>query len=186
MRGSLWICAPMSVGLKNILTESADHCRRIAIDQPVLTHANFAKLAQLNEAGFVAKTIDTVFEASGEDGALVRALSVSTEVEAAIDAGASVLILSDRNTDRTHVPIPSLLAASAVHHHLIRVGKRGHADVIVEAGDVREVHHFATVLGYGASAVYPYVALDTLAQMEQDNLLEVLLQVSPRTSTSRR
>ena len=97
-----------------------------------------------------------------------------TEVEAAIDAGASVLILSDRKTDRMHVPIPSLLAASAVHHHLIRVGKRGHADVIVEAGDVREVHHFATVLGYGASAVYPYVALDTLAQMEQNNLLEGL------------
>lgn len=162
-------------GFKNILTESADHCRRIAIDQPVLTHANFAKLAQLNEAGFVAKIIDTVFEANDEAGALERALErVFTEVETAIDAGTSVLILSDRKTDRTHVPIPSLLAASAVHHHLIRVGKRGHADVIVEAGDVREVHHFATVLGYGASAVYPYVALDTLAQMEQDNLLDGL------------
>ena len=162
-------------GFKNILTESSEHCRRIAIQQPVLTHASYAKLAALDEAGFRSQKIDTVFDVRGAAGALENALErVFSEAEAAIDAGCSVLILSDRAADRSHAPIPSLLAASAVHHYLIRAGKRGHADVIVEAGDVREVHHFATVLGYGASAVYPYVALDTIQQMEEDALLDGL------------
>ena len=162
-------------GFKNILTESAEHCRRIAIQQPVLTHEAFAKLAALDVAGFRSQKIDIVFEVTGEAGALERALErVFVDAEAAIDAGCSVLILSDRATDREHAAIPSLLAASAVHHYLIRAGKRGRADVIVEAGDVREVHHFATVLGYGASAVYPYLALHTIEQMEPDELLEGL------------
>ncbi len=162
-------------GFKNILTESAEHCRRIAVKQPVLTHEAFAKLETLDVAGFRSQKIDIVFEATGEAGALERALDrVFSEAEAAIDAGCSVLILSDRTTNREHAAIPSLLAASAVHHHLIRAGKRGHADVVLEAGDVREVHHFATVLGYGASAVYPYLALHTIEQMEQDELLEGL------------
>ena len=162
-------------GFKNILTESPEHCRRIAIQQPVLNHTSFSKLALINKDGFKAKKIDILFEVGGKSGALEEGLEkLFKQADAAIDEGCSILILTDRKVNKGYSAIPSLLAVSAVHHYLIRNGKRGHADVIVEAGDVREVHHFATVLGYGASAVYPYLALDTIKQMEEDNLLDGL------------
>ena len=92
----------------------------------------------------------------------------------AINDDCSIVILSDRKADINNVPIPSLLATSAVHHHLIRKGIRGSIDIVVESGDVKEVHHFATVLGYGASAICPYLTLDTIRQMEKDDLLNGL------------
>ena len=92
----------------------------------------------------------------------------------AINDDCSIVILSDRKADINNVPIPSLLATSAVHHHLIRKGIRGSVDIVIESGDVKEVHHFATVLGYGASAICPYLTLDTIRQMEKDDLLNGL------------
>ncbi|MDH3345848.1 MAG: hypothetical protein OEL75_01545, partial [Kiritimatiellaceae bacterium] len=162
-------------GFTNILTESPEHCRRIAIDQPVLTNEDLSKLIGLSHCHFQAKRLEIVFPATGEPGVLQRTLDrVCRYAEDAIDEGYSIIILSDQNINPGHAPIPSVLAVAAVHHYLIRIGKRGKADIVLEVGDVREVHHFATVLGYGASAVNPYMALDTICQMETDDLLEGL------------
>ena len=160
-------------GFKNILTESPEHCRRIAIKQPVLTNEQLVKLNYVDHAHFQTKKISIVFHANGKAGTLAKKLDrLCTYVEDAIDEGYSIILLSDFAISTDHAPIPSLLAASAVHHHLIRTGKRGMADIIVEAGDVREVHHFATLLGYGVSAVNPYMALDTIKRMAVDGVLE--------------
>jgi glutamate synthase (NADPH/NADH) large chain len=162
-------------GFKNILTESPEHCRRIAIDQPVLTNEDLSRLLFLDHNHFQAKRLEIVYPANGEPGVLERTLDrVCRYAEDAIDEGHSIIILSDFHTNSDHAPIPSLLAAAAVHHYLIRAGKRGKADIVMEVGDVREVHHFATILGFGASAVNPYMALDSIRQMEKDDLLNGL------------
>ncbi len=162
-------------GFTNILNESPEHCRRIAIPQPVLTSEDLSKLVGLSHRKFQAKRLEIVFPATGESGVLEKTLErICRYTEDAIDEGYSIIILSDLNTNPGHAPIPSVLATAAVHHYLIRAGKRGKADIVLEVGDVREVHHFATVLGYGASAVNPYMALDTIHQMEQDDLLNGL------------
>jgi glutamate synthase (NADPH/NADH) large chain len=159
-------------GFTNILTESPEHCRRIAIDQPVLTNEDMSKLVGLSHRRFQAKRLEILFPATGKPGVLRKTLDrICRYAEDAIDEGYSIIILSDLNANPGHAPIPSVLAAGAVHHHLIRVGKRGKADLVMEVGDVREVHHFATVLGFGASAINPYMALDTICQMETDDLL---------------
>jgi len=162
-------------GFKNILTESPEQCRRIAIDQPVLTNEDLTRLLFLDHNHFQAKRLEIVFPANGEPGVLERTLDrVCRYAEDAIDEGHSIIILSDFHCNSDHAPIPSVLAAAAVHHYLIRAGKRGKADIVMEVGDVREVHHFATILGFGASAVNPYMALDTICQMGQDELLSGL------------
>ena len=162
-------------GFKNILTESPEHCRRIAINQPVLTNEDLSKLIYLDHSHFQTKRLEIVFPANGKPGTLERTIDrVCRYTEDAIDEGYSIILLSDFTTNSDHAPIPSVLAAAAVHHFLIRAGKRGKADIILEVGDVREVHHFATLLGYGASAVNPYMALDTIRQMEKDDMLNGL------------
>ncbi len=162
-------------GFKNVLTESPEHCRRVAIDQPVLTNEDLSRLLFLDQKHFQAKRLEIVYPTTGEPGVLEKTLDrVCRYAEDAIDEGYSIIILSDFHTNSDHAPIPSVLAAAAVHHFLIRAGKRGKADIVMEVGDVREVHHFATILGYGASAVNPYVALDTIRQMEKDDLLNGL------------
>ncbi len=162
-------------GFKNILTESPEHCRRIAIDQPVLTNEDLSRLLFLDQSHFQAKRLEIVYPVNGGPGTLEKTLDrVCRYAEDAIDEGHSIIILSDFHTNSDHAPIPSVLAAAAVHHYLIRAGKRGKADIVMEVGDVREVHHFATVLGFGASAINPYVALDTIRQMEKDDLLNGL------------
>jgi len=159
-------------GFKNILTESPEHCRRIAIDQPVLTNEDLSRLLFLDHNHFQAKRLEIVFPATGEPGVLERTLDrICRYAEDAIDEGHSIIILSDFHCNSDHAPIPSVLAAAAVHHYLIRAGKRGKADLVMEVGDVREVHHFATILGFGASAINPYMALDSIRQMEKDDLL---------------
>ncbi len=162
-------------GFKNILTESPEHCRRIAIDQPVLTNEDLSRLLFLDQSHFQAKRLEIVYPVNGGPGTLEKTLDrVCRYAEDAIDEGHSIIILSDFHMNSDHAPIPSVLAAAAVHHYLIRAGKRGKADIVMEVGDVREVHHFATVLGFGASAINPYVALDTIRQMEKDDLLNGL------------
>ncbi|MFV0553521.1 MAG: glutamate synthase large subunit [Mangrovibacterium sp.] len=161
-------------GFKNILTESAEHCRRIAIDQPVLTNEQLVKLSYVDHKHFQTKKINIVFHATGEDGKLEKKLErLCTYVEDAIDEGYSIIQLTDFAISTDHAPIPSVLAASAVHHHLIRIGKRGKADIIMEVGDVREVHHFAVLLGYGVSAINPYMAIDSVKRMAADGVINV-------------
>lgn len=160
-------------GFKNILNESPEHCRRIAIKQPCLTNEEMEKIRYVDQFHFQTKTIDIIFKATGEAGELESALDrICRYADDAIRDGFSILNLSDRGLDSDHAPIPSLLATAAVHHYLIREGKRGKVDIIVETGDVREVHHFATILGFGASAVNPYLAIESVVELHQKNLLD--------------
>ena len=154
----------------NVLDPTPASCRRIVLPHPVISNADLAKLLYINEdgdqPGFRPFAIDGLFRvADGGDG-LRRALDdVRAKVSEAIADGAKVIILSDRHSNEELAPIPSLLLVSAVHHHLIREKTRTRVGLVVECGDAREVHHMALLLGYGASAVNPYLAFETLEDL---------------------
>ncbi|KAA9346340.1 glutamate synthase large subunit [Larkinella humicola] len=157
----------------NLLSEAPEHCRLIELTQPVLTIEEFDKLRFVDKNHFQAKTINTYFRADDSTG-LERALErICRYAEDAIEDGFEIIILSDRAIDSDHAPIPSLLATSAIHHHLIRRGLRGQVGILVEAGDVWETHHFATLIGYGASGINPYMAFETITDMKERGLIQV-------------
>ncbi|WP_075187784.1 glutamate synthase large subunit [Teredinibacter haidensis] len=161
---------------RNLLSETPEHCRKVEIDQPVLSNDQLLKLKHIDQEHLQAKTLDTLFHASGAAGEMEKALDqLCRYAKDAVNDGYSLLILSDRNVDTDHAAIPSLLATAAVHHSLIREGLRAKAEIIVESGDVRETHHFATLIGYGAAAVNPYVAIETLNEMRNEGSLDELL-----------
>ncbi|GAB3920090.1 glutamate synthase large subunit [Larkinella terrae] len=156
----------------NLLEEKPDHCRQIELTQPVLTIEEFDKLRFVDKNHFQAKTINTYFRADNGTS-LERALErICRYAEDAIEDGFEIIILSDRAIDSDHAPIPSLLATSAIHHHLIRQGLRGKVGILVEAGDVWETHHFATLIGYGASGINPYMAFETITDMKEHGLIQ--------------
>ena len=158
----------------NLLTETPEHCKQVELDQPVLTTQEFDKLRFMDRHHFQAKTVNTYFRADGNGKSLERGLErICRYAEDAIEDGFEIIILSDRAIDSDHAPIPSLLATAAVHHHLIRRGLRGKVGILVEAGDVWETHHVATLIGYGASGVNPYMAFETIAHMKEKSLLGV-------------
>ena len=157
---------------ENILTESPKHCRQIELDQPVLTIEEFDKLRWVDKEHFQAKTINTYFRADQKGDGLKRALErICRYAEDAIEDGFEIIILSDRAIDTDHAPIPSLLATSTIHHHLIRKGLRGKVGILVEAGDVFETHHLATLIGYGAAGVCPYMAFETIDYMSRKGMI---------------
>jgi len=152
----------------NILDEDKMHCHCVALRQPILSNHELEKLRSIDTGLFNAKTLLTYFKADGRPGALRDGLErLCRYAEDAVHDGFEVIILSDRSLDSKHAPIPSLLAVSAVHHHLIRLGYRGSVGLVVEAGDVWEVHHFACLLAFGATAINPYLALSTLRTMQE-------------------
>ncbi|MCI4667033.1 MAG: glutamate synthase large subunit [Bacteroidia bacterium] len=149
---------------KNFLTESKEHCYHIALDSPVLREEEIQKIREIANPKFHPHTISICFEGSVSlEDAVNR---ICDEAMEALSMGKNILILSDKGIAESEMPIPALLATSAVHHHLIRNKKRHLAALIVETGDAREVHHFATLIGYGAAAVMPYLAFETLHQHE--------------------
>ena len=159
-------------GTKNILDATPEHCHQITLKQPMLRNEQLKKLKHISLLGFQSRTLDCVFPTTAETGALEQAIDIlCDQAEQAVRDGANILILSDRAFDRQHAPIPSLLATGAVHHHLIRCGLRTQTSLVVEAGDVRETHHVATLIGYGAHAVNPYLALASIADIRQRGLL---------------
>ena len=156
----------------NLLEESPLHCRMVELDQPLLTNKELEKIRFLDQSYFQTKTIYTYFRADGQPGSLERALKRIGQYAAdAVEDGFSIILLSDRSLDSSHAPIPSLLATAAVHHHLMRKGLRGKVGIVVECGDVWEVHHFATLISYGASAVNPYLAFDTIQDLKNKGQL---------------
>ncbi|RAK69514.1 glutamate synthase large subunit [Hymenobacter edaphi] len=160
----------------NILDEDKMHCHCVALRQPVLTNHELEKLRSIDTGLFNAKTLQTYFKADGQPGALADGLArLCRYAEDAVRDGFEVLILSDRAVDSKHAPIPSLLAVSAVHHHLIRLGNRASVGLVVEAGDVWEVHHFACLLAFGATAINPYLALSTVQTMHAGGQLRTSL-----------
>jgi glutamate synthase (NADPH/NADH) large chain len=160
-------------GLSNLLEEGPNHCKQIEIQQPVLRNKEVEKIRWIDHENFQTKSIHMTFRASGEPGKLEKALErICQYAEDAVDDGYSIILLTDRGIDSSHAPIPSLLALGAVHNHLIRTKKRAKVGIIVEAGDVWETHHFATLIGYGASAVNPYMAFETIRAMKETNLVD--------------
>ncbi|MCC5937536.1 MAG: glutamate synthase large subunit [Lunatimonas sp.] len=156
----------------NILDESPKHTKQIHISQPVLLNEDLEKLRNLEEKGYHAHTLQAHFVADGKPGRLLEALDkICNEAEEAIKNGKNILIISDRECCTDTAPIPSLLAVGAVHHHLVNQKIRTKAGIVAEAGDIRETHHFATVIGYGASAINPYLALESLVAMNEEELL---------------
>ena len=148
----------------NLLEPSAESCHQLALPRPVLTNAELAAITRVGAAvpGWSTRVLPTLYPvAEGGDG-LRRALDeLCQQASAAVADGVTFLVLSDRNSDATSAPIPSLLATAAVHHHLIAEKSRTRVGLVVEAGDAREVHHLCLLLGYGAGAVNPYLALAT-------------------------
>jgi glutamate synthase (NADPH) large chain len=151
----------------NLLAEDPLACHTVALQQPVLSNHELEKIRSIDTGIFQAKTLQTYFRASGKPGALKAGLDrLCRYAVDAVDDGFKVLVLTDRAIDSEHASIPSLLAVSAVHHHLSRKGLRGKVGIVVEAGDVWEVHHFACLIGFGATAVNPYLALSTIRDMK--------------------
>lgn len=160
----------------NILEETPEHCRKLEVEQPVLTSEELRKLQYIDNPHLKSETIEITFSATGESGALKTALDrVCQAAKEAVNAGCALLILSDRAVDTEKAAIPSVLATAAVHHYLTREGLRAQADLILEVGDVRETHHFTTVLGYGASAVNPYLALESLYKLRDEGVVDANL-----------
>ena len=156
---------------KNILDESPEHCRQIYLKQPILKNSQLVKIIGLDSPFFKSKVIDCTFDAHGGRGALEDAIDyICYKAENAVRYGINVLVLSDRKMSADRAPIPSLLAVGAVHHHLIRTKLRAKTGIVVEAGDVRETHHYATLIGYGATAVNPYLTFETLVSLKKRNV----------------
>jgi glutamate synthase (NADPH/NADH) large chain len=157
-------------GEQNLLSDSAQHCHQIVLASPVLSNEELAKIRYVEEEetvdGFHAVVVDALFEVEGEADPgqrLARALgALCDEVAGLVRAGANIVILTDRNTSPERAAIPSLLVTSAVHHRLVDEHLRTNAALVLEAGDVREVHHVAALLGFGASAVCPYLAYESI------------------------
>jgi len=156
----------------SLLEETPEHCRQLRIETPILTNVELEKLRHIEVNNFRARTLSMLFDpdtgAAGMEVALTR---LCKEASRAVAEGVSIIILSDRGVDRNHAPIPALLATSAVHHHLIREGTRTAVGLVVESGEPREVHHFALLIGYGASAVNPYLVFETLADTKREGML---------------
>ena len=147
----------------NILTPDASNCKMVRLPQPVLTNTQLDILCNIRYKGFNTKKLPILFEmAKGEEGLRQALDDLCHQAEASVDEGVNYIILSDRDIDETHAAIPSLLAVSAVHHYLISVGKRVQTALIVESGEIREVMHAALLLGYGASALCPYMTFAVL------------------------
>jgi glutamate synthase (NADPH) large chain len=154
----------------NLLEPTPASCRQVTLPFPVIDNDELAKIIHINDdgdlPGFAAKVVKGLYPISGGGSALREAIEqIRAEVSAAIASGTRLIVLSDRDSDAELAPIPSLLLTAAVHHHLIREKSRTTVGLIVESGDVREVHHVALLIGYGAAAVNPYLAMETVEDL---------------------
>ena len=157
----------------NILTPDASNCKMVRLPQPVLTNTQLDILCNIRYKGFNTKKLPILFEiAKGEEGLRKALDDLCHQAEASVDEGVNYIILSDRDLDEKHAAIPSLLAVSAVHHYLISVGKRVQTALIVESGEIREVMHAALLLGYGASALCPYMTFAVLDDLVKHHKIQ--------------
>ena len=158
----------------NILKPSPELCKVVKLSSPILTNTEMETLRNLRYKGFKTITLPMLFEVSGGSQAMEYAIaSLCRDAARAVDAGYNYLIISDKSVDKDHAPIPSLLALSAVHHHLIHSRKRSQTAIIVESGEVCEVMHVALLVGYGASGVNPYMSFAILDKLVKDNELQL-------------
>ncbi|HUU91584.1 MAG TPA: glutamate synthase large subunit, partial [Phycisphaerae bacterium] len=161
---------------RNLLDETPQHCRQLKLHHPILTPEDMARLRGARHGDVVTRDIDMLFPADSGGRALEEALDeVFHQAEVAIADGATILVLTDRHLDADRAAIPALLATAGLHHHLTRAGLRTRAGILVETGEAREVMHVALLIGYGASAVCPHVALSTAIWMAEANRLDAPL-----------
>lgn len=159
---------------ENLLSAGPEHARQVVLDFPVIDNDQLAKIQHIEQRPGIdaAETLRGCYRVDdGVEGLRKRLAELCEEADRAIDAGAGFIVLSDRDSNRDYAPIPSLLMTSAVHHHLIRTERRMRVGLVIEAGDVREVHHVAVLLGYGASAVNPYLAMESCEDMVRQGKL---------------
>ena len=156
----------------NLLGEGPEHAHQLAMDQPILRNHELEKLRQVDHAVFKAHTIDITWPLAEGVAGMARAVGrICDEAHDCIAEGVNIIILSDRNLGAERAPVPSLLAVAAVHHHLVREGTRLRAGLVLESGEPREVHHFATLIGYGASAINPYLMCESINELAEREML---------------
>ena len=154
----------------NVLEEKAENCKQLKINDPILTNTDLLKIKNMKVDGFKVETIPIIYY---KNTSLEKAIDhLFVEVDRAHREGANIIILSDRGVDENHVAIPSLLAVSALQQYLVQTKKRTAMAVILESGEPRDVHHFATLLGYGASAINPYLAQESIQELIELNMLD--------------
>ncbi len=157
---------------RNILAETPEHCQTLKLPHPILRNRDLEKLRRVSQGDFLATTLTAIFPVADGEKGLERALDgVCRRASLAIRNGYTILIISDRGVDQDYAPIPTLLSLTAVHNHLVREGSRTQVALIVESGEPREVMHYALLIGYGASAINPYLALESLEDLSIRGLL---------------
>ena len=162
----------------NLLAETPEHAHQLVMDQPILRNRELEKLRQVSHEIFHAATIDITWPIEqGPDGMEARLQAVCDEADNYVEHGANILILSDRNLGPERVAIPSLLAVAATHHHLVRHGTRLRTGLVLESGEPRDIHHMATLIGYGAAAINPYLMFESLDELAERSLLPVDLDI---------
>ncbi|MEP6480012.1 MAG: glutamate synthase large subunit, partial [Rhodoglobus sp.] len=171
------VVTSMKLGLgpeRNLLTASAEHAKQVTLDFPVIDNDELAKIQHIDPrpGSTLTTTIKGLYRVDkGEKAMEKRLAKMCAEVDEAIANGAQFIVLSDRDSNKDYAPIPSLLMLATVHHHLIREENRMKVGIIVEAGDVREVHHVALLVGYGASAINPYLAMETAEELVRSGMI---------------
>lgn len=160
---------------RNVLDESAEQSQQLRLYHPVITNGELERIRHIDHSNIHATTVPALFNVTGEPGSMNDALHrICVAAAEAVQTGYSIIILSDRGANDELAPIPSLLATSAVHHHLIRQGLRTRCGLVIETGDARDVMHFALLIGYGAGAVNPYLAYETIDHITQQGLIQAV------------
>jgi glutamate synthase (NADPH/NADH) large chain/glutamate synthase (ferredoxin) len=165
---------------RNLFEETPQHAFQLAMEQPILRNSELEKLRQIESEKFSAHTIDITWPvADGAQGMAAAVARIAAEAhDAVVERGVNILILSDREVGADRVAIPSLLAVASVHHHLVREGTRLQTGLVLESGEPREVHHFATLIGYGVSAINPYLMFESLDELVEKGILPEELSVA--------
>jgi len=165
----------------NILNPQPDSCQQIKLNTPILKNDELARLKNINLSGFKSKTLPILFNVNKGGKGLEQALdNLFAAADKAIEKGANILILSDRDFNEKKAPIPALLACAGLHHHLIREGKRTEVGLVLESGEPRETHHFCTLLGYGVEAINPYMAYESLYDLIEQGHLDLSFERAQR------
>ncbi len=167
----------------NLLDPEPENCHLVSLETPILSNADLARIKSLHDHALQATVLPMLFPAKAGPAGLEPALQeIFRHADEAIARGAKILILSDRGVDQDHAPIPSLLAVAGLHNHLVRERKRTQVGLIVETGDARENHHFALLIGYGAGAINPYLALDTLGRLRDEKYVDAGMDIEEATA----
>ena len=154
---------------RNLLDESPEHCRKLKVEHPILSGKEMEKIRNLDQNDLKSVVLSTLFPVSNGEQAMEQAMdALCQSASKAIEEGATILILSDKGVDANNAALPSLLAIAGVHHHLLRERTRTRVGLVVETGEAREMMHFALLIGYGAGAIYPYLAYETVAEIADE------------------